>query len=333
MAYCLHCGSTHSADDVRLCKLSREESDSRATRASTRISAERMAKSTKESDTICSAMEDMSVSAERERNIQFEIDAMEREERLLALEAKRELLERRRAERMTHHEGAGRFQDGGDAPKPTVTTREDGYSHYGESRSRQRMRGHRHHRSSSGSASRSSSSTRRKRSKWAIRRFVVGGKDVKKLNAYELMGASIRWCLDCEDLSIKDHRAFLEHLNFISVRAMHDSYKDTAHIQYDAAVRKEAEYKGFAAFSQANNGASVIHYGSENMRQKKAGVQGAGQSSRRSGGLGVEKAGKRNCFRWNREGGCDKGEDECGFGHWCAKCGSKAHNRVKCTRD
>ena len=50
------------------------------------------------------------------------------------------------------------------------------------------------------------------------------------------MGASIRWCLDIDTLSIKDYKAFLQHIDFISVHAMHDYFKDSAHVEYDCGL-------------------------------------------------------------------------------------------------
>ena len=58
----------------------------------------------------------------------------------------------------------------------------------------------------------------------------------KCLNAYELIGASIRWFLSIEGLNMNDVRAFLEHIEFLSVRAMHDDFKDSTHVEYDLAV-------------------------------------------------------------------------------------------------
>ena len=163
-----------------------------------------------------------------------------------------------------------------------------------------------------------------------MKRFTVGSKDVKKLNAYELIGASIKWCLNIDKLTVCDHRAFLEHLYFLSIRAMHDDFKDSAHVEYDSAIRKVAEVEGFAAFTSANNGISVIHYGAQNMRQKKA-YGGAHNYGRRSTGNTHE--GKRCCFKWNRESGCASTDDKCPYNHRCAKCGSKSHPKHKCNKD
>ena len=77
-------------------------------------------------------------------------------------------------------------------------------------------------------------------------------KDVRCLNAYELIGASIRWFLDIDNLTLSDHRACLQHLDFYTVRAMHEHFKDSAHIEYDLAIRRLAETQGFAAFSSEN---------------------------------------------------------------------------------
>ena len=57
---------------------------------------------------------------------------------------------------------------------------------------------------------------------------------------------------------LSDHRAFLEHLDFLTVRAMRDHFMDAALIEYDLAIRRLAETPGFAAFSKENNGISVI---------------------------------------------------------------------------
>ena len=151
---------------------------------------------------------------------------------------------------------------------------------------------------------------------------------MKKLNAYELMAASTMWCLDIDDLTVTDYRAFLEHMHFIAVRAMNDDFKDAAHVAYDTSVRKLAEAHGFAAFAASGNGASVIHYGAQNMRQKKSVGSTAGRKQ-----TGHTQGGKRSCFLWNKEAGCSKSEDQCGYGHWCTKCGSKSHAKHKCSRD
>ena len=67
-------------------------------------------------------------------------------------------------------------------------------------------------------------------------------------------------------LTLNDHRVFLEHLDFLTVYAMHDHFKDAAHIEYDLVISWLTETQGFAAFSKENNGISVTYYGAQNMR-------------------------------------------------------------------
>ena len=133
-----------------------------------------------------------------------------------------------------------------------------GYSDFGCSRSQ-----HSRH-SSSGSGSRSSS-THRKRSEWSIKCYTMSGKEVQKLNCYELITASIRWCLDIEDLTVKDLHAFLGHINFLSSHAHNDDFKDSTHVDYDKDIRKLAEVEGFAAFEAKYTGLSMFHYRTQNM--------------------------------------------------------------------
>ena len=64
------------------------------------------------------------------------------------------------------------------------------------------------------------------------------------------------WCLDKQELSEKDFRAFLSHINFISHRACDDHYRDNAHV--DLAIKKIAEVEGFAAFLEKFRGGE--HY-------------------------------------------------------------------------
>ena len=88
----------------------------------------------------------------------------------------------------------------------------------------------------------------------------VGGKDVRKLNTYELIAASILWFLEIQNLTTADYKAFLEHLCLIAIRAK-DNYHDSAHVDYVLAVRHMAEKQGFAAFSNENSSLWPSKYG------------------------------------------------------------------------
>ena len=131
------------------------------------------------------------------------------------------------------------------------------------------------------------------------------------------------WAVDVPDVSVKDCKAVLEHINFLGNRAMNNDFYDKTHVTYDNAVRKLAETEGFAAFAQGSNGASVIHYGNQNMRVNKPSVS---YGQRRT----PAPQGKRACYAWNGDQGCTRSEDECRFAHICSRGGLKGHKRSKC---
>ena len=172
-----------------------------------------------------------------------------------------------------------------------------------------------------------SSATRKRRSKWSLKNYTIGGREVRKLNGYELLGATTLWCLDIPDLSGPDYRAILQHINFICNRARDDHFKDCAHVEYDNAIRKLAEIDGFAAFTRLYSGESIVHYGTQNSRPGGRAKVGsvAGTRKRSPGGPA-----KGACYAWNGEAGCTRSEEECRFTHICSKCGSKGHKRYKC---
>ena len=80
------------------------------------------------------------------------------------------------------------------------------------------------------------------------------------------------WCLDIKGLTVKDLRAFLEHINFLSSRARNDDFKDWAQVDYDKDIQKLAEVDGFTTFGSKNTGISMFHYGTQNMRHKKTNI-------------------------------------------------------------
>ena len=97
--------------------------------------------------------------------------------------------------------------------------------------------------------------------------------------------------------------ALLEHIVFLAHRARTNDFVDSAHVKYDASVRTQAKEIGFAAFSAANRGNSVLYYGAQNMRHRSA-QQSTYRNVKRTGFTG-----KRACYAWNGE------QDECRFGH------------------
>ena len=305
-----------------------EATEGPTTRQSRKASVERLARVKQETD-LSSAMQSMSME-ERVRAAQAEVKEMELEEQLADLDDRKEALRRRRAER----EGKGKPTEELAVAVPQEETRRtveqipEGYTGHGRARQHSRGRRCRRH-CDSDSRSRSSSSTRRRRSKWSLKKFTVAGKEVKRLNPHELVAASTLWVMDQESLTRKDLLAMMEHIHFLSVRAMTDDFRDAAHVAYDTAIRKKAEVLGFSAFTEAHTGASVIHYGQQKLKYKK-GTTSTG-ASKKGGNSG--NTGRKTCFHWNKEAGCSKSEEICGFAHSCGKCGSRSHKQTKCSRD
>ena len=112
---------------------------------------------------------------------------------------------------------------------------------------------------------------------------------MRKLNAHELIAASTLWCLDIQGLTVVDYHSFLEHINFISIRARDDYFRDSAHVDYVMAVRNVAEYAGFAAFAKGNDTESVVYYAAQNAKIRKV-TAGSFGSTRRPTGNAASRA-------------------------------------------
>lgn len=199
---------------------------------------------------------------------------------------------------------------------------------------RRRRHGRRHHRrstSGSSSGSRTPSESRRQRSKWSLKRYTSDKKVVRKLTPPELIEASCLWMVDQKNVTAPDYVAFLKHVAYLAGKDKCDKFSDSAHVCYDTAVRKVAEEEGFKAFRRGDPELSIVHFSIENFKVKTTGSDRTKQTSRASGRQDYSKDGKRPCFRWNREAGCD--DTACEFGHHCGKCGSKNHKKTKCSRD
>lgn len=335
--FCDSCGAVHQKGDQRNCTQNRPCTRSQTAQETTGESVI-MSKD----DSVVTEMGELSIQEQKERTAK-EVKALELEDELAELEERRAKLIAKRNARITarsegNQDGAATILEGtSTAAGYTVVPEtasgatyvdatsmgvpEDGYCSYGKDVGRSRSTVRRR-RSSSSSSSRSAS--RRRRSKWSLKRFTVGRKDIRKSNCYELIAATGKWALGIKELGVRDYKALIEHIVFLSLRARTGEYFDTAHIEYDAAIRTLAEDIGFAAFSCANRGASVLPYGSLNIKGRRAGANN--YQPRSSGQLHT----KRPCYAWNGEQGCSRGEDECRFSHVCSRCNGKGHKRQAC---
>ena len=216
MKYCDYCGEIHKKRDPCPVAITKTMS----TRSNTVTAKLARAGSTGNVDDITNSLHTLSFEEREKRTLEAieDVDAKihlaELEERLSKLKEQRDSRRRRGAATppgMASYLGADQDDAVNKCTLPPPSWREeqhqlDGHSDYSHSRRRSRDSRHR-------SRSRSDSSeTRRRCSKWLLKRHTIGGKEVRKLNAYELIAASIMWCLDIPSLMTKDYRAFLEHL-------------------------------------------------------------------------------------------------------------------------
>ena len=342
--YCTLCGLTHKVEDRVLCNQLQEE---RVKLPGSGMTTRRMATSAKltagkelEAETIEDEMSCTSGTLEeRERRARVGIEELEAELRVTELEERFEDLklerQRRRQRRRTEIKDGGEAQMAA-AAVPAISQpsaivpwgavgvdQHDDFGTIGRSRLRTREEEAERPRTRT-----DSSATRRRRSKWSLKNYTIGGKEVRKLNGYELLGSTMLWCLDIPELSRYDYRAIIQHMHFICNRARDDHFKDCAHTEYDSAIRKMAEFEGFAAFSRRNAGESIVHYGTQNSRPvTKSKGSGYVSTTRKKSPGGPAKGA---CYAWNGEAGCTRSEEECRFTHICSKCGSKSHKRYKC---
>lgn len=325
--FCNPCGKIHGGPRC-IPDVKREDAAGNNIRITRKFSAVKMATAGDSSDDrvveeITKDVRDLCID-EGERRVREEIRQLERDKRMFELVKRRDVLEKERAARDTAKPSPS---EAGGAP---AATQDAGHSTYGEVSRRSRTR-HRRSRSHSNSSSRSRtrSTSRRRKSKWTLKNHTEDKKEVRKLSIAELQEASCLWFLSLDGVTLKDAQSLFSHLAYMASKAKHELFKDTAHTRYDTAIRKMAEKEGFAAFTAGNAAASLIHYGHEAIRAKtKSSVTTAAKGLKT-----FERGGKRACFPWNKEVGCDRREDDCDFGHWCSKCGSRSHKRTKCTRD
>ena len=273
--FCYACGNQHDPTDTDLCK-SLVASESRTTRSSAKM-AKAMAK-----DPVTEIEASVSSLSLEERRTQTlrEIEELRLEDEVAQLEETRNELLHKRELRNQRKLPSSATAEGGQH-KPELMSEFDtemerplekagtGYSNYGHSRRLSRDGRRQRHSSSSSS---SGSIERKRRSNWSLKHHTIAKKDVRKLNCHELVCATKGWALDIPEMTTADHRALWQHLNFISHRARHNDFVDMAHVEYDLSIRKMAESMGFKAFSNSNNGSSVIHYGAQNMQVKKPNV-------------------------------------------------------------
>lgn len=191
-------------------------------------------------------------------------------------------------------------------------------------------RRHRHRTSSSSSSSTSRSRERQRKQhrRYSLKNYTLDCKSPSKLSFPELMHASIGWIQAQSNLSMYDYQNYLYHLKYMSSRAQSGHFYDSAHANYDLSVRKMAETKGFEAFTSGSLELSLQCYGIEYLKPKNTSKpKFSTKTDFKSNGV------KRACFHFNSQDGCTRTKDSCSFGHFCQKCNSTTHSKVKCPKE
>lgn len=323
--YCGPCGTLHSGGVNEDCAVSMQTR--RTGKACEKVGekvakmadGERLSKKEEAPKTVASTEEEESDDDsmdERERAVTDRIKALEKKKRLVELERREQELEDD-MERLARKRTRGRSRSRRSSPLE--------------------RRHHHHHRrssSSSSSSARSTSQEKKKRSKWSIRRYLEDRKDLKKLSPFELVESSCSWVLDKKDVDVHDLKRFIMHLKYVASKAKSGQFTDKAHASYDLAIRKLAVDNGFDAFCAGNPELALQYYAFESMRgyTAKGGSHGAKASTSNTKQLFM-KDGKKPCFAYNKEEGCNRDEKTCNFGHWCSKCGGKSHIRANCRKE
>ena len=110
-------------------------------------------------------------------------------------------------------------------------------------------------------------------------------------------------------------------IGYIAGKAKLRWFIDTAHINYDLAIRKLAVSDGYKVFTAGNTELALKYYAFENMKKSTS------TNIYTRPGAAHQKLfvhdGKKPCFGHNKEG-CSRDEKTCNYGHWCSHCGSRS---------
>ena len=182
-----------------------------------------------------------------------------------------------------------------------------------------------------------------KESKYGILRYLPRLNDIRNAQFDELILAALEWALH-NDMTMEEMKGYLMHLAYICYQHIPGIYPPVTSVEYDAAVRVDAETAGMKAFGPGNYILTMRHYGIkstyEGLRmaeapsmlhpppppKKKAGGNSGNSGPKKQVLTGADNA----CLLWNyHDSSCPKGN--CKFPHICKSCGGD-HRALKCTK-
>lgn len=161
---------------------------------------------------------------------------------------------------------------------------------------------------------------RRKEPKFSQQNVTLEGESVSTFQGVILVGVRLARQLSVEG---EDVTPVLQHLEFMSKKSLMGTYRHTAFVEYDRAVRGRAELEGLEAFSSIATEEVATSFCVENL---------VPVNNRSSTGKSQNQPKKRSvkyCRAFN-ESTCSF--KNCLFSHVCMACDEATHGKQDCNR-
>lgn len=160
---------------------------------------------------------------------------------------------------------------------------------------------------------------KRREPRFSQQQFALEGEGINSFQAVVLVGVRLarQLCSNNEEVG-----PVLQHLEFISKKALMGSYRHEAFISYDRAVRGRAELEGTEAFSKIATEEVATSFCAENLSNSFKGQGGKTQSQ-------AKKRPVKYCRAYNESSCTFK---NCVFNHVCMACNVPGHGKIDCTR-
>lgn len=169
---------------------------------------------------------------------------------------------------------------------------------------------------------------RRKRSKFALNKYTINEKRLKKVTVMELVYAALVWGMkrgkqagfDYEDLE-----RYIGHVAYMCMHASTSTYVDQAYRGYDKAIREKVKEKGLKSFVMGDPELSLQFFNLDNKRSSRDSYRPA-----RTGYVAKSYDNTRRlCYSYNyNKEGCTL--RTCNYEHKCLNCRTMGHPSSEC---
>ena len=180
------------------------------------------------------------------------------------------------------------------------------------------------------SRSRSRSRRKKKRSKFAINKFTLDEKSLKKVTVTELLYAALMWGVKRSEevgMTFENLRRYMGHCAYMCMHAATNNYADKAFRNYDRAVREKAKKKGLKAFRMGDGRLTLLHFNLDNTRNSRE----IRKPTRQSTNARNFDSARKICYAFNyNKDGCSV--SKCEYEHRCIVCKSSDHTIDSCKK-